>query len=155
MKKKIIAACALGAFVGLSISYLITIMISVCVGDGTFYAVVPELIDDCGGELNAVLIQAACSLLYGAAWAGAGFIWQAEGWSLLKMTAVHFAVCSTATLPIAYFMRWMQHSLGGVATYFAIFAAIYALVWLVQYLVTGRRLRRINERMDELKDDEE
>ena len=71
MKKKILLRCLLGAPLGLAISTIITIFISYAMGDGSYYAVVPELVRDCGSEINAVALQAVCSLLYGAAWAGA------------------------------------------------------------------------------------
>ena len=118
MKKKVILRCLLGAPIGLAISYLITVMISLAVADGSFYPVVPELIQDCGSEINAVLLQMVCSLLYGAAWAGASVIWEMESWSLLRMTVTHLAVCSLATFPIAYFMRWMAHDVSGILLYF-------------------------------------
>ena len=71
MKKKAIIRCSVGALLGLAISTIIAIAISLFVGDGNFYAVTPNLVADWGTELNAVLLQSICSLLYGAAWAGA------------------------------------------------------------------------------------
>ena len=68
MKKKVAIRCLIGAPIGLALSTMITIAISLIVGDGRFYAVVSELIADCGTEMNAVLLQTVCSLLYGAAW---------------------------------------------------------------------------------------
>ncbi|MGX8704280.1 MAG: DUF3021 family protein, partial [bacterium] len=66
MKKKILHRCLIGAPIGLAISTLITIMISLIVGDGRYYAVVPEAVSDFGTEINAVLAQAVFSMLYGA-----------------------------------------------------------------------------------------
>ena len=114
MKKKILLRCLMGAPLGLALSTLITIGISIALGDGSYHAVVPELTRDCGSEINAVTLQAACSLLYGAAWAGASVIWEAENWSILKMTVTHLLICSVATFPVAYFMRWMNHSVPGI-----------------------------------------
>lgn len=147
MKKKLLIRCLLGAPLGLAISYVITILISLTVGDGNFYPVVPELTADCGSEMNAVLLQAACSLLYGAAWAGASLIWETEGWSILRQTVTHLLVCSLATFPIAYFMRWMHHSVSGVLLYFGIFLGIYLLIWAVQYTAVKRRLQRMNAKI--------
>lgn len=87
---------------GLAMSTVITILISLVVGDGVYYAVAPSLAADMGGEINAVLLQAGLSMIYGAAWASASVIWDAEKWSLLKMTLVHLLVTSLATFPIAY-----------------------------------------------------
>ena len=91
-------------------STLITICISLCMGDGNYYPVVPTLAAACGSELNAVALQALCSMLYGAAWSGASLIWDQEHWSMLRQTVTHLAICSTATLPTAYLMHWMEHS---------------------------------------------
>ena len=120
MKKKVILRCLLGAPIGLALSYLITVVISLAVADGNFYPVVPELIQDCGSEINAVLLQMVCSLLYGAAWAGASVIWEMENWSLLRMTGTHLAVCSLATFPIAYSMRWRSGWIKAVLCVFPI-----------------------------------
>ena len=56
MKKKVILRCLIGAPIGLALSYLITVVISLAVADGNFYPVVPKLIQDCGNEINAVLL---------------------------------------------------------------------------------------------------
>ena len=144
MKKKILLRCLLGAPLGLAISTIITIFISYAMGDGSYYAVVPELVRDCGSEINAVALQAVCSLLYGAAWAGASMIWEADGWSLLKMTVAHLLICSLATFPVAYLMRWMDHSLSGIALYFGIFLATYAVIWITQYSAMKRKIDELN-----------
>jgi len=149
MKKKLIIRCLVGAPIGLSISTMITIIISLTVGDGRFYAVVPELISDCGSEMNAVLLQAVCSLLYGAAWGGASVIWEKDDWSILRQSVTHLLICSLATFPIAYFMRWMSHSVSGVLIYFGIFLAVYLAIWLSQYSSMKKRVEQINKSVRE------
>lgn len=144
MKKKVIVRCLIGAPLGLALSTLITIAISLTVGDGRFYAVVPELIADCGTEINAVLLQTICSLLYGAAWAGASTIWETDHWSILRQTITHLIICSLCTFPIAYFMRWMDHSVFGFLSYFGIFFMIYVIIWISQYMAIKKRIRQIN-----------
>lgn len=148
MKKKVLQRCLIGAPIGLAISTIITIFISFAMGDGKYYAVVPELASDFGSEVNAVLIQAICSFIYGAAFAGASVIWDTD-WSLTKMTVVHFAICSVAAFPIAYLMRWMDHSMGGVMKYFGLFIAIYVVIWISQYSGMKRKLAAINQKVKE------
>lgn len=147
MKKKIITRCLIGAPIGLAISTMITIVISLAMGDGEFYAVVPELIADCKTEINAVLLQAVCSLLYGAAWAGASVIWEIDDWSILRQTTTHLIIGSLATFPIAYFMRWMKHNLWGVLLYFGVFLIIYLFIWFSQYMMMKRRVQQINSKV--------
>lgn len=144
MKKKIVLRCLIGAPVGLAVSTCIAIIISLLIGDGHFYAVAPELERVCKTEINAVILQALCSLLYGAAWAGASVIWETEHWSILRQTVTHLLVCSLCTFPIAYFMRWMHPSVLGIISYFGIFFAIYFVIWIIQYLGMRRRIKQIN-----------
>lgn len=145
--RKLLARCLLGALIGLSISSIITILISLTHGSGTYYPVAPALIAVCGSELNAVLLQAALSLVYGAGWGGAALVWEQERWSLLRQTLTHLAVCSLTALPIAYFCYWMPHSPSGILLYFAIFFGIYLIIWLAQYAALRRRVRQINARL--------
>lgn len=148
MKRKALLRCLFGAPLGLAISVTITIIISLVVNDGAYHAVVPELIEDCGSEINAVVLQAVLSLLYGAAWAGASLVWEKENWSILRQTLTHLVICSLATFPVAYFARWMPHSAKGALLYFAIFFTIYLVIWLSQYSSLKKRVKQINERID-------
>ncbi len=138
-----------GAPIGLAISTAITILTSLQIGNGEYYAVVPELVADCGSEINAVLLQALCSMLYGAAFAGASVIWDTD-WSLARMTVVHFLVCSSATFPIAWLMRWMEHSVGGVLKYFGIFVLIYLTIWISQYSRMKKSVAAMNQKVNDL-----
>ncbi len=146
MKKSIILRCLIGMPIGLAISTVITIIISASIGDGTYYAVVPELSAECGNEIKAVIIQAVCSVLYGAAFAGASAIWETD-WSLTKMTLTHLLICSAATFPIAWLMYWMDHSVSGVLKYFGIFLLIYIVIWITQYSSMKRKIAEMNSRI--------
>ena len=146
---KALRRALIGMPIGLLISTVITIIHSLNMGDGHYYAVVPALIDDCGSEINAVLIQFFCSLLYGAVYAGVTVIWEKD-WSLTKMTAVHFLICSAATFPIAYLIRWMEHTPAGVLKYFGIFLAVYVAIWIGQYLRMKRNVDAINKKVKDL-----
>lgn len=147
MRKEILKRCLFGMPIGLASSTVITILISVFVGDGAYYAVVPAFAQQMGSELNAVLLQAGLSMIYGAAWAGASVIWDAEKWSLLKMTLVHLLVTTLATFPIAYFARWMPHNATGVLLYIGIFVVIYIGVWLGQYGAMKKRIQEMNAKL--------
>ena len=147
MKKEIVKRSLLGAPLGLAISTVITIVISLTVGDGRYYAVVPALATEMGSEVNAVVLQAVLSMIYGAAWAGASVVWDAEGWSLLKMTLVHLAITCAATFPIAYFARWMPRSIAGILSYIGLFILIYASIWISQYSSMKKRIKELNERI--------
>lgn len=146
MKRKVLLRALLGAPIGLSIGFLVTLLVSAGFGDGKFYPVTPELTALCGTELRAVAVQTAVLLLCGAVWAAASVIWETE-WSLLRQTVTHLLACSLSALPAAYFMHWMPHTVGGILGYFGIFLEIYAGIWLENYLSVRARIRAMNEKL--------
>lgn len=145
MKLKVWNRCVLGAFFGLGITTGIAISISLIIGDGTYYAVMPQLAQDFGSELNAVLVQAVVSLLYGAVWGGVSLVWEIENWGITRQTVTHLLIVSLSTLPVAYLMRWMDRNVLGILGYFGIFLMIYGVVWVCLYLGTKRRVEKLNQ----------
>ncbi len=153
MKKKLLARAALGAPLGIAISYLITIAISAVMGWGVYSPCVPSLVDSVGTEVGAVAVQAGLSALLGAAFGAASLIWKMERWSIAKQTGLYFLVSSLAMMPVAYCAHWMERTLGGILSYFGIFLAIFVLVWIIQYLFWRNRVRLLNKRVEENKED--
>jgi len=147
MKKKALLYALIGAPVGVTIGTIITILISLTADDGNFYPVVPVLVEKCGNELNAVIVQTVCMLIYGAVWAAASLIWRMNEWSITRQTVTHLIICSGITFPVAYFMYWMEHSVWGILSYFGIFFAIYLVIWIFLYLSIKRKIRQINEQV--------
>ncbi len=117
------------------------------INKGEYYPVVPQLTALCGNELNAVVIQTICSLIYGAAFGGASVIWETDNWSLLKQTVLHFLVITISLFPIAYFMYWMPHSFLGIVGYIAIFFLIYFSIWIAQYFAMKKRIQAFNDKV--------
>ena len=145
MKKKVIQRGLLGCPLGISMGYVITIIISLFVGDGYYSPVVPSLIEAVGSEIGAVVIQAVLSGLLGASSAAASVIWEMEDWSIAKQTGIHFSIISIIMLPIAYFAHWMPHSLVGFFMYFGAFVAIFVVVWVIHYYIWRNKIKHINK----------
>lgn len=144
MKKKIIMRGLFGLPTGIAIGFVITLIISACIGNGSFYPVTPELIDTMGNELNAVILQTVLCAIMGVGFAAASVIWEIDSWSLAKQSGVYFMIISVVMLPIAYVTNWMKHTILGVLSYVAIFAAIFVVVWLSQYLLWKRKIKKMN-----------
>lgn len=145
MKKKAFLRGLLGFPLGLALGYMITIAISLLLADGYYSPCVPALIDAAGSEIGAVLLQAVLSGLLGAGFGAASVIWEIEAWGLVKQTGIYFLIGSVLMLPVAYVNYWMEHSVQGVLSYFGIFAAIFVVIWIVQYAVNKRRVGKMNE----------
>lgn len=149
MKKVILLRCLYGGPIGLLICHVISIAISVSINDGSYYAVVPELISICHSETNAVILQTICAFVYGAIWASISVIWEIDEWSIIKQSIIHFSISSIVTFPIAYTMRWMEHSIAGVISYFIMFVSIYIGIWIYKYLTIRNKIKKMNEKVKE------
>ena len=147
MKKEFARRVFVGLLGGIVISYLITIGISIAIGDGSYYPCVPSLIERFGNEVTAIIMQTVLSAVLGAGFAGSSIIWEMDEWSLLKQTSIYFGIVSVLMMTIAYICEWMEHSVKGILSYFGIFVAIFIAVWIVQYLIWKVRVSRIKEKI--------
>ena len=155
MKNKIIKRSLLGFPIGITIDYLITIFISVCLANGYYSPCAPELIDLMGNEINAVILQAILCGILGLGFSASSVIWEMDSWdswSIVKQTGIYFLIISLLMLPIAYFAYWMEHSVVGFLTYFGIFALIFAVTWIIQFSIGKRNVRKMNEKLFQTKD---
>lgn len=144
MKKQLMKRGILGFPLGIALGFVIPIVISAYVGDGSFYPVTPALIAAIGNELHAVMLQTALCGIIGSVFAIASLIWKLDAWSLAKQSGVYFAIACIVMLPIAYVAGWMQHSIKGVLFYVGIFLAIFVFVWLIQYFAWRSNIKKMN-----------
>ena len=147
MKKKIMKRIWIGLPVGIAMGCIITLIISACIGDGTFYPVTPEFAEKMDSELNAVILQTVLCGVIGVGFAAASVIWELDSWSLAKQSGMYFLVIGILLLPIAYVTNWMQHSVVGFFSYIGIFVGIFVAVWLSQYLCWKQRIKKMNDRV--------
>ena len=113
MKKKIIMRGLFGLPAGIAFGFIITIIISACIGKGIYYPVKPSLIEVAGSELNAVILQTVLCGIMGAGFAMASVIWKLDSWSLAKQSGIYFLIVGVITLPVADIANWMEHSVAG------------------------------------------
>lgn len=147
MKKKIIMRGLFGLPAGIAFGFIITIIISACIGKGIYYPVKPSLIEVAGSELNAVILQTVLCGIMGAGFAIAPDIWKLDSWSLAKQSGIYFLIVCVITLPVAYIANWMEHSVVGFLSYAGIFTAIFIAVWFIQYLAWKQKIKKINARV--------
>ncbi|MDE6505173.1 MAG: DUF3021 domain-containing protein [Clostridia bacterium] len=150
MKKKLLFRSVLGAPLGVTVSLIITVIFSLCMGSGEYFPAPQELISLCGNEITAVIVQAVCSLFVGAVCGGSSVIWEAEKWSLLKQTLVHFAVLAVPFFGIGYVMSWVPHNLYGALGYAGAFVAVYLITWISIYFSVKAKIKKLNKQLSEL-----
>jgi hypothetical protein len=149
MAKKAFQRGLLGFPLWVFLGYVVTIGISLARVEGDYFPCVPELIEQFGSEINAVIFQAVMCGIMGTAFAAASVIWEKENWGIVKQTGIYFLVSAIILLPVAYFTHWMERSLSGFLLYFALFTAIFVLLWIVQYCIWKRKIQAINKKIKE------
>lgn len=147
MKKKVILRGAIGIPTGITIGYLITIFSSLIWGAGYYSPCVPALLDLMDSEINAVILQTALCAILGMTFAAGSVIWEIEHWSIARQAGIYFAVTSLIMMPTAYLLQWMEHSIIGFLVYFGVFAVIFILIWLVQYLSAMCLVKKMNTKL--------
>lgn len=144
MKKRIIARTVIGLPIGIAIGNIVTVAISLISGGGSYIVCTEEFIALVGNEAAAAAVQTMLCAVMGMGFGAASLIWEADSMSLLKQTAICFLIYSAIMFPIAFFAHWMEHSVIGVIIYFGIFAAIFAMMWLIQFFMWKRKVKSIN-----------
>lgn len=152
MKKKIVLRSLLGFPLGLAMGYIITIIISLLFADGYYSPCVPELTAMMGSEIKAVLLQALLCGILGSGFAAASVIWEKDDWSIVQQTGIYFLIVSVIMIPIAFVTFWMEHSLNGLLSYFGIFFIIFVGIWIIQYAIAKRNVKKMNETLYKKKD---
>ncbi|MDR2182617.1 MAG: DUF3021 domain-containing protein [Clostridiales bacterium] len=147
MLKQAVKRGLLGIPLGIAVCFVITVIISLAIGDGYFHPVVPTLAEQLGSEINAVVFVTVLGGLLGALSRAASVIWSIESWGLAKQTGVFFIALLAIVLPISYLAHWMPRGIGGFLMFFAIFAAIYAAICIINYIVWSARVKKMNEKM--------
>lgn len=147
MKKKAFLRGLLGFPLGIAIGHVLSVLGSLIFGDGTFQPCTPDLIAMAGNEINAVILQTLLCGIVGTSFAASSVLWEQENWSIAKQTGFYFLINAVIMLPTAYFLNWMEHSLLGFLIYFGIFTLYFAAIWMIQYLVWKRTLKKMNDKL--------
>ncbi len=155
MKKKLLIRSLIGAPIGVTVSLIITIVFSLCIGHGEYFPAAPELIELCGGNATtAVAVQAICSLIVGAVCGGSSVIWEIEKWSLSKQTLLNFVVIAVPFFGIGYAMNWMPHMLYGALGYVGGFILVYVAMWCSIYFSVRAKINKMNKQLREMRQDD-
>lgn len=147
IKKEIVLRGFVGCMGGIVIAQLILIGISLVIGKGSFYSCVPDLIEEVGTEIGAVIVQTVLSALLGGVCGGASIIWDLDHWSLAKQSFLYFLLLACSMLPIAYLTHWMEHSLKGACIYVGIFTGSFLVIWVIQYVIWKVKINRLNKEL--------
>ena len=138
LKTKLTIRALLGAVIGMLISA------ALCAFDG--YS--KELF------LNppAFFLQIVGSGIFGAVANGGAIVYDIESWSLLKATVLHYILAIGGFVVTSLLLGWFGGTI--LLIMVGIMTLIYIGIWLFNYLIWKREIRKINEGLGKIRKQE-
>lgn len=142
----------LSGMLGLATGTIISVVTSAIFSDGDYLPINPlstagqyyqAHFSPVGVMATAVLIWFAIGLLFRAA----DSIFE-QDWSLLKMTAVHFSVTAIGFTILGILAGWFPLDVSNLLFFWAIFVAIYAFIYWVNYRQMKNSVQLINHSLE-------
>ena len=89
--------------------------------------------------------------IYGALSMGSSAVYEIESWSIAKATATHFIISFGGFFLMAYLQGWMKPGDLVFNIVVIVFIIVYIMIWLFQYLAYKRKVKRMNDALEEMK----
>ena len=142
MLKITLRRAGIGFLLGMAVGNIIAV-ISAFSSTGEVRFMSQGLIDACGGEALAFLLQTVCSGLIGlAGFAGMSF-YDIEHWSMLRTMLTHLAVVYAVFIPVSYLLYWIQEPLELLIM--MIFMLVwYMIIWLIMCARYRAQVKKLN-----------
>lgn len=131
--------------IGVTISYIIELVISYYIGTGEFYPVSPMLISRFGNELTATFVQTLIGGFLGVFLGAFSMVWNLEHWSLLRRTVVHFFMTFIMVTTVSGYMGWISFSVREFLIFLLIFLLVYLVIWIAIWLSISYTLKKLNK----------
>ena len=140
---------ALSFPIGVGVSQLVNILISLGMGHGAYLSVLPDFAARFPNEITAVIVQALLTGLLSSTFAASSVFFSVDKWSFLRQCATHFAVTAAVWLPVVWLV-WTPRTSPAVESLVAVsvnLVAVYAVTWGSQVAVNRRTAKAINEKI--------
>ncbi|MBP5604960.1 MAG: DUF3021 domain-containing protein [Ruminiclostridium sp.] len=142
MLMKTLKRAGLGFLLGMAVGNVIAFISGLSsTGEVQFMSV--KLIELCGGEPLAFLIQTLLSGLIGLSGFAGMTLYDLEKWSMVACMGTHFTICMLTFLPCAYLLYWIN-SWEELLVMTGIMAAAYILIWLIMCAVYRAQVKKLN-----------
>ncbi|OFI47796.1 hypothetical protein BG262_08890 [Floricoccus penangensis] len=144
-----------GASFGITIGFLISLIVSSFYEGGVYYPSSPNFVSSFPREVDAIWYSIVIWTLIGLLFTCAGLIFTIEDWSLLKKTFIHFIVTLVIFSLIFKFTGWTDLSIKSYMICVSIFCLTYIIIWTLTYKTTDKELEMINNKLTSKKIDKD
>ncbi len=149
--KDILIRFIIGVIVGNSIGFVVNIIVSLCIGDGEYLPVMPQLEAIMPNEMSAVMLQTALLGIIGAAFSEASMIFDIARIGFVKQCLIHFAITAVIYVPFVY-ICYFPNGKNWILIMLANIIFTYTVNWYAQYRRNCKDVHEINERIKEVRD---
>lgn len=143
--KEIVKRALLGVAISLAVSQLITMIVSLCIHNGTYYPYYPVLERKYGSQMAAMCIQTVVNAVYGIIFGTSTFIFSKDRWSLTRQTITHFVIITSSCLLGGWLCYWYPHKLSGILIALAEYVVTYFIIWFCVYQSYKKSIKQINQ----------
>lgn len=112
-------------------------------GVAILYLACPDAL--AGAGPGALIAHFLLSGLYGALGVGATVVYDIERWSITRATLTHLCVTLGGLYALGLAQGWLALTALGFLVPTLGFIAVYALIWLFQYLSFRRKVSQMNQ----------
>ncbi len=146
MLKTALKRGAISFLIGIGVSQIVNIIISLCTGGGGYISVMPEFAARFPSEVAAVIAQALLTGLLSMTFAMASVIFLVEKWSFPRQCVTHCLVTAAVWIPVVWFV-WIPRALPVPLIAAVNFAITYLVTWSAQFAVNRRMVKQINAKI--------
>ena len=135
--------------IGVGVSQLVNILISLGLGHGGYLSVLPDFAARFPNELTAVIAQALLTGFLSFTFAASSVLFSVDRWSFLRQCVTHLVITAAVWLPVVWLV-WMPrdaHATQALIIAAVNFVGVYAISWGAQVAVNRRTARAINAKI--------
>ncbi|NLJ70844.1 MAG: DUF3021 domain-containing protein [Clostridiaceae bacterium] len=151
MKKRLVTRFLIGIFAGALVAHLITFLVNYLSRD-QYLVCMPKLTERFG-LAGAVIVQTILGALFGMIALGGTCLFDIEKWSLLRASATHCAFILVTYIIVGLRLHWLSFNIKPILIMTGIIVFVYALIWLIMYVVWKREIKELNRLVEEYKKD--
>lgn len=137
---RILKRIGLGFLIGMAAGNLIAFFTTL----GKAPIVTKELIDACGNEVTAVIVQTFLSGLIGAAGIGGMLLYEIDKWSMLLTMSVHFASIIAVFVPVCLILHWADSAVS-LLIMVGVMLVAYVAIWLIMCAIYRSQVKKLND----------
>lgn len=135
----------LGLLSGSFIYLVFTVFLSLKIGTGDVYLVLPALGKEYGNELLSLIVQIGSFLWLGMACGVAFSIIENMVWTMRQQALGYFIALTIGLLPIALIGKWFKHPMIGIFSYILMLTVISMVLFFITWMKLKRDIVQIKK----------